>query len=444
MKNSILILLLATSNLILAQNSNGLSDKDRLAISVYLPDQVEGIPAIAQNNITNKLNSLVVNNGMGNADFNNRFILTANVSVLTKDITPTAPPMHAYTLELTLFIGDGIEGNLFATTSTTLKGVGKNENKAYLAALKNFNIRGPQYQGFFDKGKQKILEFYEAECNRIITEAEGLAAQKKFEESLFTLSTIPNVVLECYYKGIDKSVEVFKQKLEYECQQNISNANSLIAQDKWDEAAQLLGMYTPDMDCYAEVSELLKKITNHICAIQLGNAKAAWGARNTASAAEFLGAIPTDSDCAEEAMAMANEIAGRLDAQEKREWDLAYEKYNRDQVMAEQRLEAELNLAERNQVMAEKSLDSQLSINERNQTMSEKSLDSQLSIDERSQTMREKQQVMDDKLLNREMDYKENQGYDVQLKQIAASRDVGVAYGKNQPKNVTYNIAGWY
>lgn len=58
--------------------------------------------------------------------------------------------------------------------------------------------------------------------------------------------------------------------------------------------------------------------------------------------------------------------------------------------------------------------------------------------------MREKQQVMDDKLLNREMDYKEKQGYDIQLKQIAASRDVGVAYGKNQPKNVTYNIAGWY
>jgi len=33
---------------------------------------------------------------------------------------------------------------------------------------------------------------------------------------------------------------------------------------------------------------------------------------------------------------------------------------------------------------------------------------------------------------------------DLKKQAIKAARDVGVAYGKGQPKNVTYNVRGWY
>lgn len=33
---------------------------------------------------------------------------------------------------------------------------------------------------------------------------------------------------------------------------------------------------------------------------------------------------------------------------------------------------------------------------------------------------------------------------DIQKATIKAVRDIGVAYGKNQPKNITYNYRGWF
>jgi hypothetical protein len=57
----------------------------------------------------------------------------------------------------------------------------------------------------------------------------------------------------------------------------------------------------------------------HQCAIQLSGAKSAWDTRNTEAAAD--------------AKIMMQNISANLDAAQKKSWDLAYEKYNRNQVL---------------------------------------------------------------------------------------------------------------
>jgi len=115
MKKLILFLFLSLSLSALSQNNLGKSDDGaRIVLSTYIPDQIEGLTPIIQSNLANKLSQIASANGMGGAS-NSRFIITPNVSVLTKDITPTAPPMHAYTIEVTLYIGDGIDGTLFSS-----------------------------------------------------------------------------------------------------------------------------------------------------------------------------------------------------------------------------------------------------------------------------------------------------------------------------------------
>ena len=138
---------------IYSQNDKGKTDDlGRVILSTYLPEQIEGMPDAAMNSLKNKLSQIASVNGMGGSSFNSRFIITANVSVLSKDITPTAPPMHAYTLEVTFYIGDGIDGIKFSSYSINLKGVGENETKAYISALKNLKTNDSQYQTFIDKG----------------------------------------------------------------------------------------------------------------------------------------------------------------------------------------------------------------------------------------------------------------------------------------------------
>ncbi|PJB14102.1 MAG: hypothetical protein CO118_10420, partial [Flavobacteriales bacterium CG_4_9_14_3_um_filter_32_8] len=111
-------------------------DENRIMLTAWVPEQIESMPVTARKNLENKLTQLVVKNGLGGSPYNTRFIVSANITVATKDILPGPPPMHAMNLDVTLYIGDGFEGTVFSSTTISVKGVGTNETKAYMAGLK--------------------------------------------------------------------------------------------------------------------------------------------------------------------------------------------------------------------------------------------------------------------------------------------------------------------
>ena len=92
-----------------AQSTDQDSDYGRISLTPYVTNNINGIPNNAKNMLQRKLEKIVTKNGLGGTNYCNRFILTANVDISSKNITATAPPMHAYTLEVTFFIGDAME-----------------------------------------------------------------------------------------------------------------------------------------------------------------------------------------------------------------------------------------------------------------------------------------------------------------------------------------------
>ncbi|MBI5540093.1 MAG: hypothetical protein HY951_08545 [Bacteroidia bacterium] len=265
-----------------AQTAGKMSDKGRLALAVWVPDQIENMPVIAKKNLENKLMQIVTANGMGGDAMNSRFIITANVMVTTKDITATAPPMQAYTLDVTLYIGDGFEGKSFSSYTTTCKGVGENETKAYNAALKAIKTSDPNYQSFIEKGKTKIIEYYNAQCDIIIKEAKTLAGQNKFDEAIWKLTAVPDVCTECWNKCMAVVPAIFQQKIDFECKTKLLEANNL-----W-------------------------------------NAGQSWDAAQSAGA--ILATIDPKSACFNESKALSDKIAKRIKEVDKREWDFKYDK----------------------------------------------------------------------------------------------------------------------
>ena len=307
---------LLASSICFSQASSNAADVARIKLAAYVPQQIENMPEAARSMLQNKLSQIITQNGMGGSAYSERFIITANITVMTKDITPTAPPMHAYTLDVTLYIGDGITGTKFSSQSVTLKGVGENETKAYIAALKNLKTSDPTYQAFLETGKNKIIEYYKANCDLIIKEAQMLAKQNKEDEAIFNLGAVPQACKECYDKAMDAILPIYKQKIDRECKVKLLEANNL------------------------------------------------WGANQSVDAAnsagEILSSIDPAASCFAEAKALSSKIAARVKEIDAREW-----KY----ILKEQAQESE---------------------------------------------------------------------------RIQAIRDIGVAYGKGQPKTVTYNVRGWW
>jgi hypothetical protein len=218
--------------------------------------------------LTNKLSQIITQSGMGGSTFNQRFILAANITVLTKDITPTAPPMQAFTLDITLYIGDGIDGIKFSSVSTTVKGVGENETKAYISALKNLKTNDPIYQPFIETGKNKIVEYYNSKCDFIIKDAQTLASQNKFEEAIFKLTSVPEVCKGCYDKCMEDVAPMYKQKIDRDCKMKLAEASNLWSANQTveagNQAGEILSSIEPSAACFGEVKVLSNKIAARV------------------------------------------------------------------------------------------------------------------------------------------------------------------------------------
>jgi len=252
-----------------AQNTEGkLNDKGRLTLAVWIPDQIENFPAAARNTLENKLSQVLTDQGISSDPYSSRFIVSANVVMLTKSITPTSPPMQAYTLNITFYIGDGYEGKSFASYSITSKGVGENETKAYMNALKSIKTNDPGFKTLIEKGKTKIIEYFNTKCDFIIKEAKVLEGQNQFDEAIWKLTSVPDACADCWNKCMDAVQPIFQQKIDWECQSKLAEAKNIWSAGQnygaADAAARILSTIDPESSCYKEIKPLTDRIAKRV------------------------------------------------------------------------------------------------------------------------------------------------------------------------------------
>jgi hypothetical protein len=252
-----------SSSMSFAQSSVS-KDENRIMLTSWVPPTIEGMPKIARKNLQNKLKQVVTKNGLGGSPFNTRFIISADVSVMSKDILPGPPPMHAYNLDITLYIGDGIEGTVFASETISVKGVGTNENKAYISALKRISPKNSDVQAFVKNGKEKIIQYYKDNCDLIIKKANTMADQNQYGEAIYTLSSIPSACEECYVKAMNAIKPIFQKQINLECKEKLQKATGIwnAAQDMAaaEEAGAMLASINPDASCAPQARTLSNKI----------------------------------------------------------------------------------------------------------------------------------------------------------------------------------------
>jgi hypothetical protein len=244
-----------------------LDDFGRIVLNAYLPDNI-AIPSEAKNLLLTKLNQITSNNGMSGSQANPRFIITANVNLGTKDIIAGPPQMIAQNLDVTLFIGDAITNSIFSNTTLNLKGVGTNENKAFLDALKTINPKNKEVLAFLEEGKNKIINYYSTNCDFILKEATTLSDQFKFNEAIYKLMMVPNVCKECYFTAKDAATLIFNKKIESECTEKLKEAKLIWAAEPTEngalKASAIMISIIPSNECKTGINKLASEIKNKL------------------------------------------------------------------------------------------------------------------------------------------------------------------------------------
>lgn len=269
MKNLIILIWFLLPFWVDGQNNLGQADDyARISLNVFIPEQVEKIPAGSKSLLVNKLTQAATKKGMAGGGPQGRFLLTANMDVLAKDVIAGAPNKHAYQFEVSLFIVDFIDKNIVSSTSFEVKGVGNNESKAFTGAIRTIDLKNPTVDRFFDEGKQKIIEYYNSRCDFVIARAKALAAQRQFEDAMNNLASIPEVSKDCYMKAMNEIGPIYKEFADYNCQILINVATSCWAARPNSEGAQLAGAVLSQIDpgsiCYSESRQLISKMEQKV------------------------------------------------------------------------------------------------------------------------------------------------------------------------------------
>ena len=251
-----------------AQNNKGKTDDiGRIALSPYVISNAN-IPSYAISVVENKLSQIVAKQGLGSNAIDQRFVITANLVEVSKEITATAPPMVALKLTPTIYIGDIITGDLYASCELPeIKGVGNNETKAYLSAVKAIRTNNPAIVQCIEEGKTKIIEFYNSQIDFIMAEAESMVESQQYDEAMVKLAAVPKVCKEAYAKAYEKIGEVYQKKIDLEGDKLYNEANSTWNTAKNKESAEkvveLLAQINPLSAAAEKGRALVKKVESH-------------------------------------------------------------------------------------------------------------------------------------------------------------------------------------
>lgn len=259
----ILLLTFLTVGVSKAKENPGLNDFGRITLNTFVSDDLN-LPNDAKRLLETKLTQIATAKGMGGISANPRFIITATVNTLSKDIIPGPPMMIAQNLSLTVYIADAIDEKVYGSGTIELKGVGTNDDKAFITAFKRINPRHPELEILLKEGKEKIIAYYDSQCDFILQEADALMSREKYEESIYNLSLVPEVCKKCYVKCYEKIGEVYQKKIDSECLSILTKAKGMwLSKATSDNAlliADVISEINPNALCAPDANSLIQEI----------------------------------------------------------------------------------------------------------------------------------------------------------------------------------------
>lgn len=239
-------------------------DIGRISIHAYVPESEE-IPYESHKMLVSKLSQIISANGIADNENVVRFILTAKINVVSKDIVVGPPQRISQKLDITFILGDIDEDKVYSQLTISAIGIGQNLEKSYISAFKNINSKNPAIMAFIQEGKERLLAYYQTHCNELIAEAKKQASQQNYEEALMLLTSIPSVCASCFEESARIATTIYTNMIEVRGAEFLNQARATWANNPSREGAieatRLLSQINFAASCQTQATSLLKEIT---------------------------------------------------------------------------------------------------------------------------------------------------------------------------------------
>jgi hypothetical protein len=229
-------------------------------------NSADKLPAESISALNRKLEAIISKSGAIAREVATSYVLSAEIAIGTKDIIAGPPQMIAQNLELTLRVGEAKSGIVFSLVSLPIKGVGTNENKSFLEAIKTISPNNKEIQECIEKGKSAIVDYYKINCPKLIETAMSKAQTGAHDEAIFMLSLIPDACADCYSQALESCQLIYQAKINKESAQELQAAKSEWSADPTESGAakasahlQKINPYSSSFDEGQKLSKTIRK-----------------------------------------------------------------------------------------------------------------------------------------------------------------------------------------
>lgn len=261
MKHTFFLLLLFLSSTLNAQSIENL----RFSIALQDPESLN--TKLNQEQIDRyqaKLEQVLTNQGILSFNVRNNVVIYPKLVFINEQIiNPGLQTLNVIDSELYISIAQPDGGAAFANYSLKIKGSGRNSTMAINNLISNINLNTKEFRDFIDKGKTKIVSYYNTNCSLIIKQANQLNLTNSFEESLGLLMSIP-MQTDCYGEAQSLIQETFSKYQNRNCKTLLLQAKSLLANNNYEHGFETLAMIDPLSTCSEDVKTIIQSQSKEI------------------------------------------------------------------------------------------------------------------------------------------------------------------------------------
>ena len=259
MKILLIIILVFSFTFTKAQNTD--EEVNSISLSVILPDNPENFSRKSISKIESKIQHVVTKYGISGSGYSNEFLIYPKAEIFDESVIEGMRNLVVVEMEFNLFIQQYSTSKVFSSYSRTIKGSGFNKEKAVIDAISNINTNDKNLEEFILEGKQKILAYYENNCDQIVQNSDYLMKTQKFAEAIAVLSSVPKEAKVCYASVQDKSIEAFNAYQKQTCETNLLSAKTAISNNNYSEALRFLSYIDVSSPCLKETESLIKEVS---------------------------------------------------------------------------------------------------------------------------------------------------------------------------------------
>lgn len=241
------------------------SQENDLALTVIVPESSTYLSNTQLQKLQTKMTQLVNANGMAAVDYSTNFVIYPVVNIEDESVVEGGMQnIYVATLDVVFNIKQLDNNLMFGSWAKSIKGSGKNKDLAISNAISQLQANDVDFKKFITDGKKKLVDYYVTNCSKIIDKADFAAQNSRYDEAISLLYAVPQEAQSCYKTAQTKALTYYKKYQAKICGQKIQDAKIELAANNYIGVLNTLRYVDIESPCGKDVQSLMAQAASKV------------------------------------------------------------------------------------------------------------------------------------------------------------------------------------